>query len=239
MKKNSLYFLMILMVCFPWPAWAETMYITENQDVLIRGGKGNEFKILAIKKAHAPVELLRDEGDYSYIRTEGGIEGWVLSRYLTRDLPGPLIIDKLNAELEKLRQANTNVSREFQQLQEQNKSLETSSAALEQKAQTLERQYQDLKSASANVLQLKQAHDRLKEENTQYARSAAELAKKNEQLQSNRALLWYIAGAATLLIGVAIGMIMQSLKHKKKKSFSLISQLKNQSVKVMIIKKPF
>ena len=220
MKKNSLYFLVLFMVCFPCRVWAETMYITENQDVLIRGGKGNEFKILAIKKAHAPVELLRNEGDYSYIRTEGGIEGWVLSRYLTRDLPGPLIIDKLNAELEKLRQANTNVSREFQQLQEQNKSLETSSAALEQKAQTLERQYQDLKSASANVLQLKQAHDRLKEENTQYARSAAELAKKNEQLQSNRALLWYIAGAATLLIGVAIGMIMQSLKHKKKKSFS-------------------
>jgi len=220
MKKSSLCFLVLFMLCLPCLAWAETRYITENQDVLIRGGKGNEFKILAIKKAHAPVELLRDEGDYSYIRTEGGIEGWVLSRYLTRDLPGPLIIDKLNAELEKLRQANTNVSREFQQLQEQNKSLETSSAALEQKAQTLERQYQDLKSASANVLQLKQAHDRLKEENTQYARSAAELAKKNEQLQSNRALLWYIAGAATLLIGVAIGMIMQSLKHKKKKSFS-------------------
>jgi SH3 domain protein len=220
MKKSSLCFLVLFMLCLPCLAWAETRYITENQDVLIRGGKGNEFKILAIKKAHAPVELLRDEGDYSYIRTEGGIEGWVLSRYLTRDLPGPLIIDKLNAELEKLRQANTNVSREFQQLQEQNKSLETSSAALEQKTQTLERQYQDLKSASANVLQLKQAHDRLKEENTQYARSAAELAKKNEQLQSNRALLWYIAGAATLLIGVAIGMIMQSLKHKKKKSFS-------------------
>jgi SH3 domain protein len=220
MKKNSLCFLMILMVYFPWPAWAETMYITENQDVLIRGGKGNSFKILAIKKAYAPVELLRDEGDYSYIRTEGGIEGWVLSRYLTRDLPKPMIIDKLNAEIEKLRQANTTLSQEFQQLQEQKKSLESSSVALEQKATALERQYKDLKSASANVLQLKQAHDKLEQENEQYARSAAELAKKNEQLQSNSALMWYIAGAATLLIGVAIGMFMQSLKNKKKKSFS-------------------
>ena len=220
MKKNSLYFLLLLMVCVPWQAWAETMYITENQEVLIRGGKGNEFKILAIKKAHAPVELLRDEGDYSYIRTEGGIEGWVLSRYLTRELPKPLIIDKLNAELEKLRQANSNLSQEFQNLAEQKKSLENSSAAFEHKAQDLERQYQDLKAASANVLQLKQAHDMLKEENEQYARSAAELAKKNEQLQSNTALMWYSAGAATLLIGVAIGMFMQSLKHKKKKSFS-------------------
>jgi SH3 domain protein len=188
--------------------------------VLIRGGRGNEFKILAIKKAHAPVELIKDEGDYSLVRTEGGIEGWVLSRYLTRDLPSPLIIGQLNAELEKLRQANANLSREFQQLQEQKKTLDSSSGSLEQKAQTLERQYQDLKSASADVLQLKQAHDMLKEENTQYARSAAELAKKNEQLQSNRALMWYSAGAATLLMGIAIGMFMQSLKHKKKKSFS-------------------
>ena len=220
MKKNSLCFLVILMVYFPWPAWAETMYITENQDVLIRGGKGNEFKILAIKKAHAPVELLRNEGDYSYIRTEGGIEGWVLSRYLTRDLPKPMIIEKLNAEIEKLRQANTTLGQEFQQLQEQKKTLENSSVAAEQKATALERQYKDLKSASANVLQLKQAHDKLEQENEQYARSAAELAKKNEQLQSNSALMWYIAGAATLLIGVAIGMFMQSLKNKKKKSFS-------------------
>jgi SH3 domain protein len=220
MKKNRLYFFMILIVCFPWLARAETMYITENQDVLIRGGKGNEFKILAIKKAHAPVQLLRDEGDYSYIRTEGGIEGWVLSRYLTRELPKPMIIDKLSAELEKLKQANTALSQEFQQLQEQKKSLESSSVALEQKATALERQYKDLKSASSNVLQLKQAHDKLEQENEQYARSAAELTKKNEQLESNNALMWYIAGAATLLIGVAIGMFMQSLKHKKKKSLS-------------------
>jgi len=220
MKKNSLYFLVLFMVCFPCRVWAETMYITENQDVLIRGGKGNEFKILAIKKAHAPVELLRNEGDYSYIRTEGGIEGWVLSRYLTRDLPKPMIIEKLNAELEKLRQANTTLSQESQQLQQQKKALENSSATLEQKTQALERQYQDLKSASANVLQLKQAHDKLEQENEQYAQSAAELAKKNEQLQSNSALMWYIAGAATLLIGVAIGMFMQSLKNKKRKSFS-------------------
>jgi len=220
MKKNNLCFLVLLIVCFLWLASAETMYITENQDVLIRGGKGNEFKILAIKKAHAPVELLRDEGDYSYIRTEGGIEGWVLSRYLTRDLPKPMIIDKLNAELEKLKQANTALSQEFQQLQEQNKTLESSSVALEQKATALERAYTDLKSASSDVLQLKQAHDTLVQENEQYARSAAELTKKNEQLQSNNALMWFIAGAATLLIGVAIGMFMQSLKHKKKKSFS-------------------
>jgi len=220
MKKNILFFLMIHIVCFPWLARAETMYITENQDVLIRGGKGNEFKILAIKKAHAPVELLRDEGDYSYIRTEGGIEGWVLSRYLTRDLPKPMIIDKLNAEIEKLRQANTTLSQDFQQLQEQKKSLESSSGALEQKATDLEHEYKDLKSASSDVLQLKQAHDKLEQENEQYARSAAELTKKNEQLQSNNALMWYIVGAATLLIGIAIGMFMQSLKHKKKKSIS-------------------
>ena len=220
MKKNSLCFVVLLIVCFPWLASAETMYITENQDVLIRGGKGNEFKILAIKKAHAPVELLRDEGDYSYIRTEGGIEGWVLSRYLTRDLPKPMIIDKLNAEIEKLKQANTALSQEFQQLQEQKKTLESSSVALEQKATALERAYTELKSASSDVLQLKQAHDTLVQENEQYARSAAELTKKNEQLQSNNALMWFIAGAATLLIGVAIGMFMQSLKHKKKKSFS-------------------
>jgi len=50
MKKNSLYFLMILIVCFPWRAGAETMYITENQDVLIRGGKEMNLRFWRSKR---------------------------------------------------------------------------------------------------------------------------------------------------------------------------------------------
>ena len=220
MKTTGLYLFCILIICFPWFAQAETRYINENQEVPIRRGKGNEFKILAVKKTHTPVELLKDEGDYSYIRTGDGTEGWVLSRYLTAELPKPLLIEKLRAELEVLKNSQAKLNQDYQQLKEQKKLLESSSSALEQKVRELELQYQELTAASADVLQLKRSHDALKQEKEQLAQSLAALRKKNEELRSNTALMWYSAGALTLLLGIAIGMFMQSLKHKRKKSLS-------------------
>ncbi len=220
MIKTGLYIYCILIISVPWFAQAETRYITENQEVPIRRGKGNEFKILAFGKTYSPVELIKDEGDYSYIRTEGGVEGWVLSRYLTGELPKPLLIEKLRAELEALKNSQAKLNLDFQQLQEQKKLLERASAALEQKARESEQRYQELAAASANVLQLKQAHDALKQENERYEQSLAALKKRNEELHDNTALMWYSAGALTLLLGMALGMFMQSLKQKKKKSLS-------------------
>jgi len=76
MDKKIFYFFLLLVLALPRFAAAETMYVNDNLEVMVRGGKGVEFKILAIKKAHDPLEVLKTEDDYYYVRTEGGIEGW-------------------------------------------------------------------------------------------------------------------------------------------------------------------
>jgi SH3 domain protein len=220
MDKKIFYIFVLIVFGLPWVAAAETMYVNDNLEVMIRGGKGVEFKILAIKKAHEPLEVLRTEDDYCYVRTEGGVEGWVLRRYLTRELPDPMVIADLRTEIEKLKGEHAALNQEYQQLQEQKKTAVDTSAQLGEKTKELESQYQELKASSANVISIKKEHDRLADENRKNALTISQLTEKNRQFRDYAMLLWFIAGASTLLIGVLLGAVIQGLRYKRKRSFS-------------------
>jgi len=220
MDKKIFYFFVLIVLGLPRFAAAETMYVNDNLEVMIRGGKGVEFKILAIKKAHEPLEVLKTEDDYYYVRTEGGIEGWVLRRYLTRELPDPMVITNLRTEVEQLKGEHAALNQEYQKLLEQRKSIADSSALLGEKAKTLESQYQELKASSANVIGIKQEHDRLAEENRKNTLIITQLTEKNKQLRDYTMLMWFVAGASTLLIGILFGAILQGLRYKRKRPIS-------------------
>lgn len=220
MDKKIFCFSALLVFLMPCFAAAETMYINDNLEVMIRGGKGVAFKILAIKKAHEPLEVVKTEDDYCYVRTENGIEGWVLRRYLTRELPAPMIVAKLRTEIEQLKEQQAALSQEHQKVLEQKKTIEDASARLGEKTKTLETQYQELKAASANVIAIKKEHDRLAEENSSHALTVTRLTEKNKQLRDYTMLLWFIAGACTLLIGIFFGAVIQGLRYKRKKALS-------------------
>lgn len=220
MDKKIFYFFLLLVLALPCFAAAETMYVNDNLEVMIRGGKGVEFKIVAIKKAHEPLEVLKTEDDYCYVRTEGGIEGWVLRRYLTRELPAPMVVANLRSEIEKLKAEHAALTQEYQKLQEERKLIADSSSLLGEKAKTLESQYQELKASSADIIGIKQERDRLAEENRKNALTLSQLTEKNRQLRDYTLLLWFVAGAGTLLIGIVFGAVIQGLRYKRKKSFS-------------------
>jgi SH3 domain protein len=220
MEKKIFYFFVLFFFWMPCFASAETMYINDNLEVMVRGGKGIEFKILAIKKAHEPLEVLKTEDDYCFVRTENGIEGWVLRRYLTREIPAPLVVEKLRTEIEQMKEQQAALSQEHQKALGQKKNTEEAAVRLGEQAKTLETRYQELKATSANVIAIKKEHDRLLEENRSHALTITRLTDKNKQLQDYAMLLWFVAGATTLLIGILFGALFQGLRSRRKKSLS-------------------
>jgi SH3 domain protein len=220
MGKKIFCFLVLFFFWMPCFAPAETMYINDNLEVMVRGGKGIEFKILAVKKAHEPLEVLKTEDDYCYVRTENGIEGWVLRRYLTRELPAPLVVEKLRNEIEQMKEQQAALSQEHQKVLEQKKANEEAAARLGEKLKTMETQYQELKATSANAIAIKKEHDRLAEENRSHALTVTRLTEHNKQLRDYTMLLWFVAGASTLLIGILFGALIQGLRSRRKKALS-------------------
>ena len=218
MNTKTIFFMSLLLALIPRVVTAETMYINDNLEVTVRGGKGTEYKILAIKQAHEPVDVLKTEGEYSYVRLDSGVEGWILRRYLTGELPGPMVIVNLKSEMEQVKAQHASMSQEYQKLKEQKQSLERAAALCAEQAKNLGQQYQDLKSASADVIKLKEQHARLQEENRKSRLSITYLTEQNLRLQNYQSLMWFIAGGATLLTGIVIGLVIQRLRGRTKRS---------------------
>jgi len=61
----------------------QTVYVDDRLEVMLRTGKGTAFQILRVLPSGTPLELLKADGDYTQVRTSQGVEGWVLSRFLT------------------------------------------------------------------------------------------------------------------------------------------------------------
>lgn len=77
------------------PAWAKTMYVTDSLEITLRGGTSTQHKILAMLRSDEEVEVLEDLGNWMKVQLKNGKEGYVLSRYLTSNIPKSFIISGL------------------------------------------------------------------------------------------------------------------------------------------------
>lgn len=102
------------------PCWsnalANTMYVTGIHLVNMRREPNMESGIINRARSGEPINILKQEGGWSFIRTPRGEEGWVLSTLLTEAKP-------LAEQLETLASKAEEQSRLISQLSEENASL--------------------------------------------------------------------------------------------------------------------
>ncbi len=78
---------------------SKTVYITDALQLKLNSaedGKGDELNSLQSGDA---LTLIKDQGTYSMVRTEDGIEGWVTSFYLTERIPTQLVLKDVQNQL--------------------------------------------------------------------------------------------------------------------------------------------
>ena len=196
---------------------AETLYITDSLEVAVRAGKGLEYKILAIVKSNDKIEVLDTDGEYAHIRLDNGLEGWILRRYLTDSLPKPLVISKLSSRIERLNEKQDKASEKISLLAKEKNELEGTNSANARKIETLENEFTRLKESCADYLKLRDDHEKLRQEMGEARRSVSKITRENEELRKNTNLLWFSAGGAAVLIGFIIGLVLQSLRYKRRR----------------------
>ncbi|MFH2060104.1 MAG: TIGR04211 family SH3 domain-containing protein [Pseudomonadota bacterium] len=179
---------------------AENIYVTGVTKITMRTGKGVEHKIVVMLKSGTKLEVIEHQSDWSHVRTMGGQQGWVMSRFLTEKIPDALLVDKLNQENEKL------ISR-LSIIEEENKQLIIKNAALVQ----IEEKYKKLKQESGEFLELEGKYNMIMEQ-FNYQKNKIEKLEND----SNRELkLWYLIGPGVLIVGFIFGL---STRRKKKSS---------------------
>lgn len=152
MKKYSVWLIIIILsLLLPLSvrgmATAKTMYVSDMLHATIRRGPSIEHKIIAFVRSNQPVEILEEEGEWSYVRLKNGKEGWILSRFLVEGPTKEEIVEQLRTENERLKEEHSFLKEENARLKAE--SLEQQSK-IEEQDNTLISLQQKIKDLSHN-----------------------------------------------------------------------------------------
>ncbi|MFQ5902812.1 MAG: TIGR04211 family SH3 domain-containing protein [Candidatus Binatia bacterium] len=102
------------------------MYVTDRLHLSLRTAPDPGGPSLMLLQSDTKVEVLETEGKWAKVQIENGRTGWVMKRYLVKDVPKSLIIEQLKGQLEdrrtipeRLRKENASLRKEIDTLRNQ------------------------------------------------------------------------------------------------------------------------
>ena len=191
------FFAMTTCVC------AKDIYVAGVTRITMRTGPGVDHKIVAMVTSGVKLEILDYRKDWSMVRNAAGKTGWVLTRFLTEDVPKALVVERYKKENERLASKLSEAEETVETLNSQNKELTQ-----------IAQKYKQLKDASASYLKLDAEHKALLEQSREQEKRIESL----ERSIKSEVKLGLLSGAGVFIVGLIFGM-----STRRKKRGSLLS----------------
>ncbi|MBK8973058.1 MAG: TIGR04211 family SH3 domain-containing protein [Hahellaceae bacterium] len=203
-------------------ALAETQYIDDTLFAPLRSGKSNEYRIIHRGlKSGTSVEVLEtdDESGYTLVRTPGGMEGWLLTQYLSKEPIAKIKLEKLTAEANQLRTQLQQLKTENTELKTQHQNLTNELSGKLSHLTTTQEELAHIKQVSENALQLDSKNRELRETNETLKNEVEVLTSENLRLKDRNDQDTMLLGAGLVFAGVLIAVIVPMFKREKKSSW--------------------
>jgi SH3 domain protein len=198
---------------------AQTRYVSDRTIVELRRGPSTEFLILRNLEAGEAVQVLEQNESAGYTRVrvaDQGTEGWILTRFLTAE---PIARDRLAAAERNLTTARARVGELEQQVATLTADLTARQTELDEARtghSTVSQELTELRSSAANVVQITEQNESLRQRLIQRDREVEELTATNASLTGRSSQNWFIVGASVLFGGIVIGLVAPSLRRKRR-----------------------
>lgn len=211
----------MLLIClcalFAFTAAAQQRYISDQLEVPLRAGTSTKFKILRMLPSGTKVDVLRDDAEngYTQVRTEGGTQGWVLSRYL---METPSARDSLAAAqqaLAPLQEENRRLEQQLAALQQDEQSSAATLRELQAQNRRLNQELSQIRKSSANAIAIDERNKVLEQQMVEMERRFQIVQQDNQALRDNSNQAWFIRGAGVLLLGLLLGLVLPRLRVRK------------------------
>nr|WP_319492160.1 TIGR04211 family SH3 domain-containing protein [uncultured Desulfobacter sp.] len=198
----------LILTCFFFFAittcvYAKAMYVSGVTRITMRTGPDVTHKIVSMVTSGVKLQILEYNKDWSMVQDSAGKTGWVLTRFLTDDVPKALLVERYKKENEQLASKLSAAEETANTLDIENKSLKE-----------IAQKYKKLKDASASYLKLETEHKALLEQ----SREQEERIQNLEQSIKSEVKLGLLSGAGVFIVGLIFGM-----STRKKKRGSLLS----------------
>lgn len=198
----------------------EIRYVTDTLWLQLRSGPSQEFRILkALASGEHLILIEEDEASgYTKVRTDKGLEGWVLTRFLENE---PVAKEKLiltNRELEKIKAELETTKTQKNEFQAEVEKLKSERSGLGRENTDLEKELERIKTISSNALALDEKTKKLTQRNQELEIQVEALTAENSQLSDNRQQTYILYGGGLVIIGILAGLILPSLRSRKNNS---------------------
>jgi SH3 domain protein len=221
---KSISLVVVLFLGLVGSVFAETRYVSDRLEIQMRTGKGTQFRILRMLPSGTPLEVLEvdQENGYSRVRAPGGVEGWVLNRYLMKGQAARDRLADAEKRLAELELENRKLKTSFGDLKQEKTQADDKRGALDKENRKLTQELEEIRRTASSALAIDAENKDLKGRIVAYERQLQTLQQENEGLKDRTARDWFMVGAGVVILGMIIGLIIPRIRWRKKSSWDTL-----------------
>ena len=198
------------------PAW-----VSDQFEIMLRSGPSTSNAIQLMISSGTQLEVLEqnEEAGYSNVRTTGGAEGWVLSRYLMSEPPARQQLESLTGQLTNANARETSMSAQLDTIKREYGSANRQIRALENERNRLESKLAEIQRTSSNVLSIDSRNKELQQQLADAEINVGILEQESQELSSQQTRYWFLSGAAVLLVGIILGVWLPRFRWQRRSRY--------------------
>ncbi|MGB5346431.1 MAG: TIGR04211 family SH3 domain-containing protein [Woeseia sp.] len=202
-------------------AQAESAWVSDQFEIMLRTGPSTSNAIQRMLDSGTELEVLERDASsgYSRVRTAGGTEGWVLTRYLMREPAARQQLQQLTSQLTDAQSSGSGLTEQLQAIRAQHKQATDRIATLERDKQVLQTELDTIRRTAADVLSINDQNQRLQEQLTDAEIRVDTLEEENSNLSGQRNRNWFITGACVLFAGMLLGIWLPRIRWQRRSRY--------------------
>jgi SH3 domain protein len=218
---KNIFLLVSCLLILSGNAVAETRYVSDTLEITMRSGKGTSFGITRMLRSGTPVEVLNvdKKSGYTQVRTNSGKEGWVLSRFLMKGQAARERLATAEKNLAELELENRKMTTATAALKEEKGALESNLSTLEGESRGVSQELAEIRRTASSALAIDSENKGMKSRMVSLERQLQTVQQENETLKDRTARDWFMVGAAVVLLGIFVGLIIPKIRFRKKSSW--------------------
>ena len=200
---------------------AEVVWVSDQFEIMLRTGPSTSNAIKLMLSSGRQLEVLERDAKLGFtkIRTAGGTEGWVLSRYLVSEPSAREQLAILNNQLTSANADATSIGLQLNVIKGKYDDTRQQIRALENDNTRLESELTEIKRTAANVLSIDSWNKELQQKLTDAEIKVSIIEQENLKFSNQKFQYWFLSGAMVLLVGIFLGLWLRKSRWQRRSSY--------------------
>ena len=184
-------------------------YIAGVQRVTFRTGPGTDNKIIKMLPTDERVTLIEEGETWSKVKDQEGEEGYVLTRFLSKEVPAIIKFNYIKRKYEALKEKHEGLTSKSSETKSELSQVEEKLQTAQDELKKMQNEYEQLKAGSADYIGLKSRFEKV----TSELESKTQRVKNLESKVNVYYIKWFLAAGGVLLLGWLIGLISRKKRN--------------------------